>query len=135
MDAAAILDALTSGQDHPIWRHIRGLKSIAYRPGRARKATTEQIRQAIAGGLVLALQKAGGLSAREAAKAIISRIQSTDFSFTSDQLRKWAKHDGASKIAEGFIQTARGIPGKKSLSERIMIAGHTEIYRFWSAPV
>jgi hypothetical protein len=134
MDAAAILDALTSGEDHPIWQHIDGLKSDAYRPGRAQKAKTERLRQAIAGGLVLALQEAGELSVRKAADAIISEIQSTDFSFTLDQLRKWAKHDDARKIAEGFMQTARNNPGTESLSERVMSAGHTEIYKFWSAP-
>jgi hypothetical protein len=131
VDAAAILDALTSGGDHPIWRHVRSV----YRPGRAPKARTEQIRQSIAGGLVLALQEAGGLSVRQAADVIISRTESTDFSFTFDQLRKWARHDDARKIAEDFIQTARGMRGKKSLFERVMIAGHTEIYRFWTAPV
>jgi hypothetical protein len=134
MDAAGILDALTSGQDHPIWRHIDGVRS-AHRPGRQSKARTEQIRQSIAGGLVLALQEAGKLSGRQAAEAIISRVQSTDFSFTFDQLRKWAKHDDARKIAEDFIRTARNNQGTESLCERVMIAGHTAIYKFWSAPI
>jgi hypothetical protein len=135
MDAAAILDALTSGKDHPIWRHIDGVRSVAHRPGRAPKATTELLRQSIAGGLVLALQEAGKLSGRQAAVAVISRVQSTDFSFTFEQLRKWAKHDDAHEIAKGFIQTARNNPDTKSLSERVMIAGHTAIYKFWSTPV
>ena len=138
LDAAAILDALTSGQDHPIWRHIDGLKSYAYRPGRAPKAKTERLRRSIVGGLVLALQEAGKLSARKAAGIIISeiqKIQSADISFTSDQLRKWARDNDAREHAKRFIQTARSNPYKKSLSERIMDAGHSEIYRYWSAPV
>jgi hypothetical protein len=134
VDAVAILEALTSGEDHPVWRHIDGLKSGRYRPGRASKAKTERLRQSAAGGLVLALQEAGGLSARKAA-AIISRIQSADFSFTSDQLRKWAKHEDAHDFAACIMQTARGSPGKQSLSERIMSAGRAEIYRIWSTPV
>jgi hypothetical protein len=138
LDAAAILDALTSGQDHPIWRHINGLKSDAYRPGRAPKAKTERLRQSIVGGLVLALHEAGKLSVRKAAERIISEIQeiqSAEISFTSDQLRKWARHNDAREHAERFIQTARSNPDKKSMSKRIMDAGHSEIYRYWSAPV
>lgn len=135
VDAAAILDALTSGNDHPIWRHIDGLKSVAYRPGRAPKARTERLRQSLAGGLVLALQKAGGLSVREAAEVIISTIQSRDFSFTFDQLRKWTKHDDACNFAENFLQTARGMPDTEDLLERIMSAGHAEIFKIWSAPI
>jgi hypothetical protein len=138
VDAAAILDALTSGQDHPIWRHIDGLKSETYRPGRAPKAKTERLRQLIVGGLVLALQEEGNLSAREAAKIIISQIQeiqSADISFTLDQLRKWVRDNDAREHAERFIQTARSNPDKKSMLERIMDAGHSEIYLYWSAPV
>ena len=134
VDAAAILDALTSGADHPIWRHIDGLKSAAYRPGRAPKSKTERLRQSIAGGLVLALQEAGKPSARKAAEAIVSEIRSPDFSFTSEQLRKWAKHDDARDHAERFIQTARTIPNTKNLYEAVILAGRTEVFRFWSAP-
>jgi hypothetical protein len=135
VDAVAILDALTSGQDHPIWRHIDGLKSGAYRPNRAPKARTERLRRSLAGGLVLALQKAGRLSVREAAKATISRVQSNDFSFTLDQLRKWTIHDDARKFAADFLRTARGMPNTENLVERVMSAGYAEIYKTWSAPV
>ena len=84
---------------------------------------------------MLALQKAGGLSVREAAEVIISRIQSKDFSFTFDQLRKWTKHDEARNYAEDFLQAARSMPHTENLLECIMSAGHAEIFKIWSAPI
>jgi hypothetical protein len=135
VDAAAILDALTSGADHPIWKHIEGLQSGAYRPGRAPKVETERRRQAIAGGLVLALRKSGYPSDRGAAKLIISEIKSQDFSFTEDQVRKWKDHPEAPEYAEKIIKISRTVPGEKNEIERIMTAGRTEIFKWWSAPV
>jgi hypothetical protein len=134
VDAAAILDALISGEDHSIWKHIESLQSGGYRPGRAPKVETERRRQAIAGGLVLALNQSCLLSYRKASLLIVSGIRSQDFSFTDRQLRKWKDHPEAPGCAEKIIEISRTVPGANNEIERIMTAGRTEIFKWWSAP-
>jgi hypothetical protein len=69
-EALAILDALTSGQDHPIWKHIDGLRSARYRPGAAAPVQQEQYRRAMLVGAALAYQKETGVSMRKATAVV-----------------------------------------------------------------
>jgi hypothetical protein len=131
-EAKAIV--LTTGLDHPIWRHIEGLQTTEHRPNRARKAAAEELRQSIAGGLVLALQDVLG-SERKGADAIVTGISSPDFSFTARQLRKWAKNPQAMECAQKIAAEARHVDSSKTTAERILIAGRTLIYKYWSTPM
>jgi hypothetical protein len=133
-EAKAIVDALTTGLDHPIWRHIEGLQTTEHRPNRARKAAAEEMRQSIAGGLVLALGDAVG-SERKAADTIVAGISSPDFSFTASQLRKWAKHAQAMECAQQIAAEARHVDSSKTTAERLLIAGRTLIFKYWSTPM
>jgi hypothetical protein len=73
-EALAILDALTSGRDHPVWKHIDGLRSGRYRPGAAAPVEQERHRRAMLVGVVLAYQEKTGVSQRAAVQAVVDGI-------------------------------------------------------------
>jgi hypothetical protein len=72
LGALAIIDALTSGRDHPIWRHIKGLRSKRFRMQNAPPNRSEELGRACVVGLVRAYQQTANVSASAARDAVIA---------------------------------------------------------------
>jgi len=111
VDAAAILDALTTGKGHPVWDHIEALQTRKYRSGAALSVKTETMRRRMVAGLVLAYKQATGVTINKAAHTVADGIKSDDFSFNGDQLRKWVAHDDGQEFADQFLSDAEALGG------------------------
>jgi hypothetical protein len=136
VDAAAILEALTTGKRHPIWKHIEALKTQKYRSGAALSVETETMRRRMVVGLVLAYKDATGLTANKALRAVVNGIKSEDFSFNVEQLRKWVAHDDGQEFANQFLSDAKALGGPAAaLPKCVMIVGRKAIWQFWSTPM
>jgi hypothetical protein len=133
-EATAILDALTSGRDHALWKHIDGIRSALYRPGAAPPVQQEQQRREMLAGVVLAYQEKTGSSRREAARAVCAGIKSPDFPFSADQLRKWVDRYNGETHAKRFLIEAADVPDCDSDGERILIVGRATLHGLLAVP-
>jgi len=136
VDAVAIVEALTTGKDHPIWDHIEALQTSKYRSGAALPVETETMRRRMVAGLVLAYKQAANVrSINKAAHTVADAIKSEDFSFKGDQLRKWPAQYGGQEFADQFLSEAKAfVAPAAALPHCVMIVGRKAIWRFWSIP-
>jgi hypothetical protein len=133
LEAVAILDALTSGRDHPVWMHIDALKSARYRPGAAPPGEQEQKRRAMLAGAVLAYKKAAAVSSiRKAAEAVCEGIRSNDFPFSPDQLRQWTRRNDGGPHAKQFLEDAANV--SDCAGERVLVVARQALHALLSVP-
>jgi hypothetical protein len=138
--ADGIIDALTTGQGHPLWKHIDALKTETYRPGRVPGVQEMRIREMLA-GVVLAYQETAGVDQWKAARAVAEGIKSQDFPFTAGQLRQWARRGNSAAVrtyADKFLADADEqafrcffLPAGKIMPpeiERILIVGREALF-------
>jgi hypothetical protein len=125
-DASRIIDALTTGKDHVIFRYIRGLRA-------SRKRGDQECHEML-GGLVSAYAKAKGqkTSIREAALAVVEFIE-PDGRFDDEQLRRWARMD-VSRYTERFLNEAKASAGDRPLAEEVLKVGRLHFWRYWTTP-
>jgi hypothetical protein len=122
--ADGIIDALTTGRDHPLWTHIAALQTATYRPGAP--GIHEQQRRAMFAGVVLAYQETAGVTLTKASIAVCEGIKAKDFPVTPGQLRKWVERNdtAARTYADRFLADAVDVPEDVySKTERILIVG------------
>lgn len=142
VDADAILNALTTGRKHPIWRHITGLQAGRRRPQRAGPNAIENLIRAVMVGFVRAYQRTANVSQSEAIRQVMNvcRSQSDGDVFTFEQIRAWDRRfrergdpwpDGA---ANTLLQKARGLDRSWSLSEKLLEVGRSDAFRLLAVP-
>ena len=91
-DAFGIIDALTTGSNHPIRRHISSLNKLKYHQ-RAPDDRVEQNRRQLVVGLILAYQEAAKVKPPEALKIVYAACK--DFiGLTPGAVRKWVERLG-----------------------------------------
>jgi hypothetical protein len=124
-DASAIIDALTTGKDHVIFRYIKGLRA-------SRKRGADQERREMLGGLVRAYKKAAAVSDREASLAVVEFIKPNG-RFTDEQLRKWVRDYDVSRYTERFLNDAKAF-NDRPLAEEVLKVGRKHFWRYWTTP-
>jgi hypothetical protein len=145
--ALAIIDALTSGRDHPIWRYVRGVRAFKYR-SQASVNGVDAERQHMIIGVALAYQAKTNCSESEAIRVAARACSLPDLRFDAELIEKsWRKNlknkpstrPRAMKAIRGWeelIQKKAEAEGlSESPAERILEAGRWLILRACSAPV
>lgn len=137
IQALGIIDALTSGRDHPIQKHISGLRTGTHRPQNAPPGVIEELGRHCAVALVRELRKTG-LNQTEALNAVISTIKSPSFSPTFETLKGWDRHSRDDpKInarQQQFAKEADAMDASISQSERLLNSGKRWILGLWLVP-
>jgi hypothetical protein len=156
LGALAIIDALTSGRDHPIWWHIAGLKSESFRTQNAPPSRIEELGRVIAVGLVRAYQQTANVSRREAIRAVVATCRFEDFTLREEQIKRWDRtfreqqEPGPDAFAKKFFDDARTLAeairagddrtkgcewfGALDAADRVLTIGRTCFYRAWGVP-
>jgi hypothetical protein len=156
LGALAIIDALTSGRDHPIWRHIAGLKSKRFRMQNAPPNQAEQVGRIFVVGLVRAYQQTANVSRRAAIQAVIEACRFPDFEFGADQIKRWDRtfreqHEQgpdafANHVFERVKKLEKAIEAgderakdyewftKLGPDERVLAIGRTRVWQMWAVP-
>lgn len=90
-DAYAILDHLTSGRDHPIAKHIKGLHSGTFRPQHAPANKHDRLVQRIVVGAVLAIQAHDEPGQNAAIKKLVENLEQAGVEGypTAGQVKSW----------------------------------------------
>ena len=70
-DALEILEALTNGHDHPVWRLLAGIRTGRFRTQKAPPNKIEILRRRSVVGFVRAVQKCANVSQAEAIRKVI----------------------------------------------------------------
>lgn len=133
--ADGIIDALTTGRNHPLWDHIAALQTATYRPGGP--GIYEQRRIEMFAGLVLAYQETADVAQWEASRAVSAGIEAPDFPVTAGQLRQWTRRNekAARTYADRFLAAAVDVPADiYSETERILIVGREALYALLVIP-
>ena len=139
-EALAIMDALISGRDHPIWKHIRGMRSKEFRPQHSPANGIDVQRQYAVIGLVQAYEKAAGCSRAEAVRKVVNACRSPDFHLDENLIKKsWIKNNAHDKKAETGWEAWRNsitvkAGGPSATPEQILQAGRAFIFQAWSVP-
>lgn len=132
--ASDILEALTSGEGHAIWKFIDGIKT-SRRPQRARSNNASE--RLLFGGVTLAYASGVNVSERAAAMVVAEKIRWENRQVSIEQIRGWIRRDrqGCQEVAKQILNKAeRGTPidvfsGKQiPLSERVLCTGRQEIF-------
>lgn len=138
LEAAAIIDALTTGREHPVWQHIKAMQSEKYRRGLTPPVDRGQRSRDMLAGLVLAYQKQANVKLAPAIDAVHKGIRSDDFSFTPGQLRQYVNRGGAAAqdFARSFLRYEAEVPKDVTdPGDRILIVGRAELSPYLSVPV
>jgi hypothetical protein len=90
LDASDILEALTSGRDHPIFDFVKGIRARGY--GQSSPPT----RRELAGrltlvGMVRAYCIAANVKPAPALRVVVEACSSENLKFTPDQIRGWER--------------------------------------------
>jgi hypothetical protein len=140
-EALAIIDALTSGREHPIWRYIRGVRAFKYR-SQAPVNIIDAERQHMIIGVALAYQAKANCSESEAIRAVARACSLPDLPFDPELIEKsWLKK--LKNRPSTRPRTMRAIRGWRDLirkraeagdssespSERVLEAGRWLIWR------
>ena len=113
-DAFAIMAHLTTGHEHPIARHVRGLQSGAFRPQKAPANEFDLLVRTIFAGAVLAVAREEKGSRERAIKALVGWLQAkkSEFLPTEAAVRGWVTaavrdpKNGAETFANEFKKRA-----------------------------
>ena len=146
-EALAIIDALTSGREHPIWRYTRGLRAFKYRP-QAPVNGIDAERQHMIIGVALAYQAKANCTESEAIRVVARACSLPDLPFDAELIEKsWLKklknkastRPRAMRAIRGWQDLTRrraeAEASSESPSERILEAGRWLIWRTCSVPV
>jgi hypothetical protein len=156
LGALAIVDALTSGRDHPIWRHIAGLKSKRFRMQNAPPNRAEHLGRVCVVGLVRAYQQTANVSAKVARDAVIAACRFEDFAFGTEQIKRWDRtfreqneqgpdafanlfFDEVKKLEEAIEagdERAKGFEWFTKLGpdDRVLAIGRKRVWQTWAIP-
>jgi hypothetical protein len=146
-EGLAIIDALTSGREHPIWRYVRGVRAFKYRSQASVNGIDAERRHMII-GVALAYQAKTNCSESEAIRVVARACSLPDLRFDAELIEKsWLKNlknkpstrPRAMKAIRGWqelIQKKAEAGGlSESPSERILEAGRWLIWRACSVPI
>jgi hypothetical protein len=141
-EALAIIAALTSGREHPIWRFIRGIRAVKYRAQRAPLNGIDAERQHMIIGVALAYQAIANCSESEAIRIVAPACSFPDLRFDAELIEKnWVKNlknkastrPGAMQAIWGWRDVTRkraeAESSSESPSEKILEAGRRLIWR------
>jgi hypothetical protein len=119
VDAYEILEALTKGQEHPIWRFRPGTRNTRL------PTIVETLRRGLAVGAARAYQaESGSISMRAACDVVAKFCSNASYQLTGDQIRSWSNQDGdagcAISCTNEILAQARQRAEPAALSERIL---------------
>ena len=139
-EAIGILEALTTGHDHAIWKHLKGIHTASFRPQNAPPVAIERTRREVVVGLVLALQEVDGLRELSAIREVTSKVISTDFHFSVSQVRGWMRREDGAAFCQKIIREAASLVHDERFlaanpADRVLKVGGTLIFELWSVPV
>jgi hypothetical protein len=147
-EALAIVDALTSGREHPIWRYIRGVRAFKYRSQDAPVNGIDAERQHMIIGVALAYQEQTHCSESDAIRVVARACSLPDLPLDAELIEKsWLKNlknkpstrPRAMRAIRGWqdlIRKRAQVGGlSESPSDRILEAGRWLIWRASSVPV
>jgi hypothetical protein len=144
-DALAVVRALMTGEDHPVWKYLDGIRSESQHA--PLNSVDAKLRYMIV-GLGLAYQEAAKCSRAEAFKVIAHACRLPDQSFDAKLIDKsWLGHS-RKKYGKGerapmnrirwyknyVRRMADTLDSSYSLSDRILEAGRWFIWKEWSVP-
>ncbi len=147
-EAEGILDALVTGTNHPIFRHIASLRSARFRPQKAAANITMRRRRACVAGFILAYQKAANVKESEAARVVVKACcQSKEFALgEAKSIVKWILRSSPedvqfyrdqimtrAKEMNSMTKVPRDL--EVSLADRVRLAGRDLVWELWSVPV
>lgn len=140
--ALEIVDALTTGRGHPIWRHISGVQS-AFRMGRMRPTGPELMLRWIVVGFVRAYQQTASVSQSEALRRVsdVCRYEHDGDVFTIEQVRGWDRRfideadPGPDAAAAFLIEKATELNRPWPLPERLLKVGQAKVHILAAVPV
>jgi hypothetical protein len=123
-----ILDAITRGFGHPVWKFIDGVRP--YRKGRAIGVESEMKRREQFAGIALAYVEATGVTEREAAAKVAQGITWEDHRFSEEQIRTWIwrNRPEAEHLSRDFLAQAARLSPQDSHSDRVLAVGRTAIF-------
>ncbi len=156
LEAQQIIDALTTGRNHPVWQHVRGLKTERFRPQRAAPNSLESLGRIAVVALVRAYAQTASVSARAARGAVIEACRFADFEFGAEQIKGWDRtfrkeqDQGPDAFANQFIEDAsklyRAIEenderaknlewfARLDASDRLLAIGRKRVWQLWAVP-
>jgi hypothetical protein len=145
-EALAIIDALTSGREHPIWRYVRGVRAFKYR-SQAPVNGIDAERQHMIIGVALAYQAKANCSESEAIRIVARACSLPDLPLDAELIEKsWLKNlknkpstrpraMQAIRRWQDLIRKRAEAGGlSESPPERILEAGRRLMWRASSAP-
>jgi hypothetical protein len=146
-EALAIINALTSGREHPIWRYLRGVRASKFR-SQAPVNVIDAERQHMMIGVALAYQGKTNCTESEAIRVVARACSLPDLPFDAELIeRSWLKNlknktstrpravRAIRKWEDLVRKRAEAGGSSESLSERILEAGRWLIWRACSVPV
>jgi hypothetical protein len=120
-DAIGILEAFTTGHDHPIWKHIDSLRTATFRPQNAPPVAIQRKRHELVVGLVRALQQAGNTKEFTAIREVSSGVISNDFSFTVPQIRGWVRRENGDEFCKIILSEAKTLEQDPGFSRATLV--------------
>jgi hypothetical protein len=128
--ALDIIEALTTGQGHPLWRFVAGMRSGRFRPGRAPAIQSEMDRRTTFAAIAWAYKTASGGSEREAAAAVAEGIGWEDHRYSPAQIRQWMKRlqSECEPLRQKILGDADRMLPFDPLPARVLTVGRSEIY-------
>jgi hypothetical protein len=149
----AMIDALTSGRDHPIHRHLAGLRSGRFRPQNAPPNRMEELGRVVVVGLVRAYEVTAKVPRLAAIKAVSEACRFEDFEFGIEQIKRWDRtcreqQDlGPDAFANRFIERAAELRNAiqagdaraaqfagHDAGELVLAVGRMDVWRMWAVP-
>jgi hypothetical protein len=149
-EAEGILDALVTGNDHPIFDHVTALRSDVFRPNKAGANITVRRQRACVAAFILAYQEAAKLETRiEAVRAIakccrlnsVSLGESENDEVVAQMIRQWVPRSGPTEVKkyqDQIMDRAAAIAPQDldvPLALRVYLAGRDLVWELWSVPV
>ena len=137
LEAQQIIDALTTGRNHPVWHHVRGLKTGSFRPQRSAPNSVERLGRIAVVGLVGAYAQTANVSQRAAREVVVQVCRFKDFQFKTEQLKGWdrtfreQKEQGPEAFASHFVERAATLNEPATPEDRVLRVGRDTIWRLW----
>jgi hypothetical protein len=136
LDAFGIIDALTTGSNHPIRRHISSLNKLKYHQ-RAPDDRIEQSRRQIVVGLIVAYQEAAKVTPTVAFRTVWDFCQ-TCIRSSEGAARKWVSRlrddKGVRDFAIEITAEAQAMGEPYPLAGIILTLGRRRVWELWSVP-
>ena len=137
VEALEMIEALTTGRDHPLWRHVKGLRSKTRVP-----TALERFRRCIILGVLEALRRKGVKNDTEAINNIVANYHfpGDRFKLSPHQIKGWRRKLGpeadaqqvlVDAAASTFIQKADSLTSPPDVRARILGIGLNYFRRTW----